>query len=69
MTNQCEHGTLKRSCEICQRDEEIAALKHDLKNAIDGRNKEAQEVERLRERIFITYEALTGKHRSTMGMT
>ena len=27
MSNQCGHGHLRRSCEICQRDEEIEQLK------------------------------------------
>ena len=27
MSNQCDHGHLRRSCEICQRDEEIEQLK------------------------------------------
>jgi len=29
----CEHGVLKRSCEICQRDKEITELKGRLKTA------------------------------------
>ena len=27
MSNQCDHGHLRRSCELCQRDEEIEQLK------------------------------------------
>ena len=27
MSNQCDHGHLRRVCEICQRDEEIEQLK------------------------------------------
>jgi hypothetical protein len=27
VSNQCDHGHLRRSCEICQRDEEIERLK------------------------------------------
>ena len=27
MSDQCDHGHLRRVCEICQRDEEIAQLK------------------------------------------
>ena len=28
--NQCEHGWLARSCEICERDKEIAKLKSEI---------------------------------------
>ena len=30
MSNQCAHGSLSRSCEICGRDEEIARLRDAL---------------------------------------
>lgn len=26
MTNQCAHGQLRRQCEVCERDEQIASL-------------------------------------------
>jgi len=34
-TNQCLHGRLARSCELCERDREIADLRAELKLAQD----------------------------------
>jgi hypothetical protein len=31
MSNVCEHGSLKRSCEICERDSEIEMLSKTIK--------------------------------------
>lgn len=36
--NQCEHGSLRRKCEICERDDDIAALRAELHNAKVDRN-------------------------------
>lgn len=30
--DECEHGSLRRACEICERDEEIASLKKQLED-------------------------------------
>jgi hypothetical protein len=32
--DECEHGSLRRSCEICERDEEIARLQEKYENAL-----------------------------------
>lgn len=34
MSNQCDHGHLRRVCEICQRDEEIERLKAERDAAV-----------------------------------
>ena len=34
MSNQCDHGHLRRVCEICQRDEEIEQLKAERDAAV-----------------------------------
>ncbi len=35
MRDECEHGSLRRSCQICDRDEDIADLKKALRRATD----------------------------------
>ncbi len=30
MTSECKHGQLKRQCLICELEEEVADLKHDI---------------------------------------
>ena len=30
--DECEHGSLRRACEICERDKEIASLKKQLED-------------------------------------
>ena len=42
-TNQCDHGSLSRSCELCEKDAEIAELKGKLERVREL----AQEVKRL----------------------
>lgn len=43
MTNQCEHGSLARTCPLCEANAEIAALRAEverLRNKIDELNGE-----------------------------
>ena len=46
MTDECKHGSLRRSCEICERDEEIERLR--------------EEVERLRELLQEAVDVVSG---------
>lgn len=36
MTNTCQHGSLKRQCPICERDEEIVEANALLRKALDA---------------------------------
>lgn len=67
MNDICEHGSLKRKCEICERDEQIAALRAEVErllkiqelvedykiaDRLNEKRKELEtEVERLREAL------------------
>lgn len=64
MTNQCEHGSLARSCPLCEANAEIAALRTDINSEFNAcmfrdhcRSMESEiaalraEVERLRNKI------------------
>jgi hypothetical protein len=44
----CDHGSLRRKCEICERDEEIADLKADLMTAIKEGSKRVCDLVRAR---------------------
>lgn len=35
MRDECEHGSLRRSCEICERDAELATLRARIAAAIE----------------------------------
>jgi len=36
MTDQCKHGSLRRSCEVCERDAEIERLRAEVERLMDG---------------------------------
>lgn len=56
--HECEHGSLKRKCEICQRDEEIAELRELKALAEEAGKKMLQREAQLQARIGRLREAL-----------
>jgi hypothetical protein len=44
MSAVCEHGSLRRSCEICERDERIAELQTCIRRLIKQEDPDAQRV-------------------------
>ena len=55
--NQCEHGSLRRVCPICERDEEIARLTERLRLRDEHIDALKAEVERLNNMARATMEA------------
>jgi uncharacterized Fe-S radical SAM superfamily protein PflX len=48
----CEHGSLLRKCELCERDAEIERLKHDIEASQSIALKYLNECERLRSALL-----------------